>query len=250
MKSTFFLLIVILALTSTPVESAEQKPDELNKTVVKRALSEYREKDAFAAVEYVCAQSDPTLAVASLLELMRHSYWKQKDLAAALVFGRAGHQHAMAMAAMLENEQPEKAMALRAVAKGFTYDIASFTWPGWDEKEIKINGLHIEEGLSAARANLRLAKQLKKGELPMSRAYWMLGAHELANGNNGLACEAFAAAAEHAKEAESPGEELLARSFECLVEVLASNGNKAASKCLMSLLVELRKVKDGEFFAG
>ncbi len=223
--------------------------DKTNQAIVEKALQEYCEKDSFAAVEYVCAQSDPLLAAQSFFDLMRHCYWKKRDLPAALVFARAGVQHGLTTAATLSKKDPEKANALRAIAKGLAYDIASFTWPGWNEKGIEISKQQIAEGLHAARANLRLAKLLKKGSLPVSRAYWMLGAQELAAGNMKASGQAFLEAAEYAKKAGSQGEELLATSYVCVVEILDAKDKGISTERLHSLLVKLRKEKDGQFFA-
>jgi len=154
------------------------------------------------------------------------------------------------MAATLAKKNPKRAKALRAIAKGLIYDIASFTWPGWNEKRIEISKGQLAEGLQAARANLRLANQLKKDSLAISRAYWVLGAQELAAGNVKPSGQAFSKAAEHAKKAGSRAEELLAQSFACLAEVLAADDNETASKRLNSLLADLRRQKDGEFFAS
>ena len=223
--------------------------DEARQEVVEKGLLKYRETDCFAAVEYVCTVSDPVLSVQSFSALMRHCYWKQKDLTAALVFGRAGAQHGVMMAAILAKKDPKKAAVLRALAKGFTYDIASFTWPGWNEKGIEISEEALAEGLQAAHANLRLAIQLKKDPLAMSRAYWMLGAQQLAVGRMKSSGETFLKAAAEAKKAGSRAEEVLGESFVCLTEVLAETENKASTGRLHGLLAELRKQKDGSFFA-
>lgn len=250
MGTVSYLLVASLVVLPSFAVAQETEPDKARQAVVKKALTEYDERDAFASVEYVCRQGDVLLAVQSFSDLMRHCYWERKDLTAALVFGRAGVQHALTAATTLEKRDPEKAKALRSVAKGLAYNIASFTWPGWNEKGIELSKAHLAEGLQAARANLRLANQLKKDSLALSRAYWVLGAQELAAGNGKPSSQAFAKAAEHAKNAGSRGEELLAESFACLVEALGSTDIGVASKRLNNLLAELRKQKDGEFFAG
>lgn len=242
-----FAVSVALVAALTAADAAES--DEARQVVVERALQEYDAKDSFAAVEYVCAQSDPLIAVQSFFDLTGHCYWKQRDLSAALVFARAGLQYGLTTAATLSKTDPERATELRALAKGLAYDIASFTWPGWNQDGIEISEEQLAEGLQAARANLRLAKELKKGALPMFRAYWVLGAQELAAGNMQSSSPAFLMAAAHAEEANSRGEELMARSYVCMVAVLAAEDMEASSERLHGLLAELRKEKDGPFLA-
>ena len=153
------------------------------------------------------------------------------------------------MAATLSEKDSEKAAALRGVAKSITYNMASFTWPGWDEEGIEISKQQLAEGLQAARANLRLSNELMGGSLAKSRAYWVLGAQELAAGNIKSSSQAFLKAAEHAKEAGSRGEELLAKSYGYVVEILKAEDKGTPTEQLHRLLAELLKEADGKFFA-
>ena len=240
---------VSIAFVATMAAADPTESDEARQALTEKAIQEYDAKGSLAAVEYVRAQSNPLIAVQSLSDLTRHCYWKQRDLSAALVFARAGVQHGLTTAATLSKTNPQGATKLRATAKGLTFDIASFTWPGWNQEGIEISEEQLAEGLQAARANLRLAKELKKGSLPMSRAYWMLGAQELAAGNMQSSSPAFLKAAAYAKEASSRVEELMAKSYVGMLGVLSAEDAEASAERLHGLLADLRKEKDGAFLA-
>src|SRR5471032_652527 len=96
-----------------------------------RILQLLRERDSSAAIEFAFANADPLAAVAALDELMRDLYWKQKDLAGAVAIGRAAAHHALTSAAAFASTNPDPAIQLRGKAKGFYYNLASFTWRGW-----------------------------------------------------------------------------------------------------------------------
>ncbi|MXW06798.1 MAG: hypothetical protein F4Z87_01475, partial [Gammaproteobacteria bacterium] len=64
---------------------------------------------------------------------------------------------------------------LRKFARGVAYNIAAFTWPGWDDMG-PIASEDQELGLSAARVALEFANQ---AEDITFNALWINGAHEL-----------------------------------------------------------------------
>jgi len=217
------------------------------KPLAEEALHIWREKDCFAAVEHLMQQDDPLASIEAFHELMRHCYWQLKDLFGAITFGRAGAQHAFASAAHLDAGQADLARELRHRGKGFFYDIASFTWPGWNEQGIAITASDLATGFDAARTNLRLAEQLQRGDLPMSRAHWVLGAQRLAAGDRAAAREAFIAAAEYAEKANSRADLLLAHGYMHLVDLLIGP-DEAARRQLDEVKRDLRGQEDGEFF--
>src|SRR4051812_41778941 len=87
--------------------------------------------DSSFLIERMSAFADPMKAVELYAQAVMDAYWKKKDLQAAVTLGRAGIQHALGAAAW--NNDPEKSAALRGKAKAMAYNVASFTWPGWDE---------------------------------------------------------------------------------------------------------------------
>lgn len=205
-------------------------------------LRRLAESDSFDAFAFVAAQEDTSAVLDMVNDLVRHLYNERKDVPAMLALGRAGVQLGLQQAASAANS--ERAAELKGKAKAIAYNLASFTWPGWNDDGIVITGTDIALGLDMAKTNLRLAQELGRPALPVSRAYWVLGAQWLASGDRAAAQAAFAQAANHAQEAQQAGEALLSEAFAALVDVLG--GGDAAR--LDTLLTRLASVEHGAFF--
>ena len=119
-------------------------------------------EDSYAAVELLCREGDGLGAAKTFSEAANHFYWKEKDLVSSVAMGRAGVQHALSAAACCDPGDLPLAFELRGQAKAMAYNIASFTWSGWDEPGIVIGPSDLATGLDAARTNLRLGTELKK----------------------------------------------------------------------------------------
>jgi tetratricopeptide (TPR) repeat protein len=154
-------------------------------------------------------------------EAMRQAYWDDKDLAGSIAIAFAGISRLLAEARAAE---PGPSHDLRSRAKALTYDLASFTWPGWDEPGIVITPPEMRAGFAAARANLRMAQELQADDLALARAYWVLGAHELAAGHADEAQGSFRQAAATAEHAGEIGEAQLATAFAALAAVAIDAG--------------------------
>lgn len=209
------------------------------------AIQILREKDSYAAIEFLSAGPDPVTTARALDETMRTLYWKQKDLDGSIAMGRAGVQFAL----LAGNGAGADAGVLRGIAKSISYNLASFTWPGWDEAGIAVTRTHVAIGLDAARTNLRLAAELDKGSLAMSRACWILAAQQLAAGDAQSAIDQFSAGARHATKAGRPADELLNLGFAQLATVLLS-GEDTDRDELNEILNALNSTEEGRMFAA
>lgn len=239
----FALLLGGTLMSDLQAEQAKATVAALKETAIRQC----REQDSFAAVAFLAGQTDPVAATGAFSEVMRHFYWKEKDLPLSLAFGRAGVQHGLTEALRIEAADPKKAYLLRSAAKAMAYDLASFTWPGWDEKGIAIADSDLRVGLDAARTNLRLAEELKKGDLPLSRAYWVLGAQQWAADQPTSALESFAKASDYAKAANVDSESLLCQGYAALVRVVQSKDATAIEQ-FDSIIKQLKGVQDGDSF--
>lgn len=190
------------------------------------------------------ADLSPAEQVQLYVDVMRHAYWKKKDLSATIQIGQAG----IDAADKFKRNHPDQLEEIESKVKGIHYDIASFTWPGWDEEDIIITPDQVELGLRAAEKNLALAIELKKEELPLSRAYWMLAAQELANGQYEKAKEHFGQAELLATKAGATGEAVLAKGFIQVVGLVQDPQNKELAKKLEEIKTVLRKEEHGKFF--
>jgi tetratricopeptide (TPR) repeat protein len=203
--------------------------------------------DSAAVIEELAARPDNVAAAKEIHQTMRYAYWKQKDLGAAIILGRIGVQYSLSSAA---GAGDEFSGALRSAAKAMCYDLASFTWPGWDEKGIAIGPSDLAVGLDAGKANLRLAVDLSKGDLALSRACWMLGGQYLARGEYQRARELYDRAATYAVAAKTRADELLGVGFGHLTELLRSPDDGEASRRIDEIKLQLKPLEDGEMFIG
>jgi len=207
-----------------------------------------RQTDSYAVICDLIAQREPLDAARSLADLAHHLYWKEKDLPRSIAIGKAGIQFALLAADALSAKDSDLAIQLRSTAKGLAFNVASFTWPGWDEPGILITPAFIAAGLEAAFLNLRLANELKKGDLPLSRAYWMLGAHHLTSGQLSKAAEAFTTAAEFAAKAPNTAEELLCKGFHCLTRLADFRDDPQILSELSQIRQNLLPLENGPFY--
>ena len=204
-------------------------------------------KDRLAGIEHVARQPAAMNPARTFLEVMRHYYWKLKDLPAAIAFGQAGVHFALFDAIQSDATDPALAHQLRSAAKGLCYDLASFTWPGWDEPGITISAGDLAIGLDAARSNLRLAHELNKGDLPLSRAFWMLAGQEMCTGDYDAARQSYHNAARHAHAAGSRPDQLLCEGFVRLTDLLDAKSTGPDAE-LDSILEQLKPLENGPDF--
>lgn len=204
-------------------------------------------RDRVAGIEFIARKPEVTNPARTFLEVMRHYYWKLKDLPAAIEFGQAGAHFALFSAIRSDASDPNLAHQLRSTAKGLYYDLASFTWPGWDEPGIKVSAGDLAIGFDAARANLRLAHELNKGDLALSRAFWMLAGHEMSAHDYDAARQSYHNAGRHAAAGGSKPDELLAAGFVRLTELLDDQITGPDPE-LDSILEHLKPLENGPDF--
>jgi hypothetical protein len=200
------------------------------------------EQDTFRAVEYLSSQPDPLAVADTFNQLALHLYWEVKRLPQVISLARAGIQYALSQAAA--QADPERAAELKGKARAIAYNLSSSTWPGWAEPDITLTPADIAVGLDAARACLRLSTELGEGDLRLSRANWLIGAHRLATHDLEGARAAFELTAIYAEAADATPDLLLARAYTALIDVLA--GDDPAG--LEAIEAELAAVEDGPDF--
>lgn len=206
-------------------------------------------KDRVAGIEHVARQPAARNPARTFQEVMRHYYWKLKDLPAAIAFGQAGAHFALFSAIQADETDPALAHQLRSTAKGIYYDLASFAWPGWDEPGIAISAGDLAIGLDAARANLRLGHELNKGDLALSRAFWMRAGHEMCTEDLDAARQSYHNAARHAHAAGSKADQLLCEGFVRLTELLDATISGPDPE-LDSILEHLKPLENGPEFSN
>ena len=89
-------------------------------------------------------------------------------------------QFGLGSAIELEARDPERVLKIKRYSKAIAYNLASFPRPGWNQGGVVIGDFERNIGFDAAKANLRLSKQIKKGDQALNNGYWMLRSHHLA----------------------------------------------------------------------
>lgn len=214
-----------------------------------RALGLADEQDVYAAVEYLAEQADVVEAVKVLNRLMRKMYWEEKDIGRCVAFGRAGVQLGLTEGRRAAASDAERSEQLLGQAKAVSYNLASFTWPGWDEDGIELSRADVVMGLDAAKVNLRLAIELERGPDPMGKAHWLLGAHFLSARNLDRAREHFELARDFEKQANPENGGSLQDGYLAVTGLVANPGDPALEQKLREAQEGLRKLEDGDFLA-
>ena len=177
--------------------------------------------DRYAVIELLVSH-DPQLAAQVYQKLQIDAYWKQKNLPATIAVSQAGIHHCL-------NEAGKAADAgvarnLRGIAKALAFNLASFTWPGWNEEGIPITPSDLAIGLEAARLNVRLAQELDRPDKAKANALWTLGAQQLAAGNYDLAGDTFVLAKSHAVRAQEKTMAQMLEGYLLMAQFLAQPG--------------------------
>lgn len=240
-------VVVLTVSTWSFAQTADNKADQQAAQITAAAVNKLREGDTFIAIQWI-AGHDPRTAVDVFGRLQQHVYWTQKDIGLSTMLGRAGLQLGLSEAARLDSTDSAKAAELRAIAKGLAYDMGSFNWPGWDEPGITPSPTDIAAGYDGAKANLRLAIELKKPAVPMSKAHWLLGAYQLNAGDHPAATASFRQAAELAAAAGQKQDELLNIGYIQIVAQLESPADPRLKADYESLKKDLAKLEEGPFF--
>lgn len=102
--------------------------------------------------------------------------------------------------------------------------------------------------MAAARSNLDMAVDLERGDLAVSRAHWMLGAHLLTSDAIADASAEFQSAREYAELAGSAVEVELADAFLALSRLAQGLGE--AKEELHACLQRLSEMDGGDMFVA
>ena len=215
-----------------------------------KALTLLDEAGAFAASEFLAGQSPVTDVLAVYNQLLPELYWERKSLPDVVLLGSAGYELSCAAIARLGDTDPAATAHLQASAKVLLYNVASFTWDGWDEPDVVIGPTERKAGLDAARAHLALAKQLETAKFPLRRAWWMLGAHHLSAGDFAGATKAFDQSAQLAERDGQRAEQLLALGFGQLTLLTQDPQSPGAAELLETLRNELTLLHNGPDFVA
>jgi hypothetical protein len=114
---------------------------------------------------------------------------------------------------------------------------------------VEITSADHAAGFDAARVNLRLAIELERGDLPTSRAHWMVGAYHMADGEYSQATSNFEQGIIFAKQADATVDELLNHGYILVAKLLASPDDTSTLEAYENLKVAFQEVEHGGDFA-
>ena len=162
--------------------------------------SRLAEADLFAASAYVLGVGDAQAVVAAFENLILDCYHKAKSLEQVIHFGHAGIHYCLAAALALDEKDAAAARERRYAAKRMATNVASFTWPGWDEPGVTISPEQMQQGLMCARYSVRQLHELDPTAAQLAYTYWFLGAQLIAHRQYAEAQTVFAAAHAYSRE--------------------------------------------------
>jgi len=226
-----------------------QEPSSDPKTAVFEAtLKLIDEADSYQAVDHLEQAADIQVVADRYREIVRWLYGK-KRVAEMTLLGRAGIRYCLAEARRTESSDVNRSGELKGIAKTIAYNVSANLWPGWNEEGIVLSASDLAAGLDLARLNLRLGLELKKGPEALGNAWWLLGAHELAQGRSERARSHFKEATQQFTLAGKADFVLMSEGYAAVAECQAREQDGAAR--LQTMLQQLRALgtDDGRFFA-
>ncbi len=214
------------------------------------ALETMKNDDYFKAVEYLSRQSNSLEILDAFKEIAKRMYWDSNDMAGVIIFSGAAIQYAQ-MSVQSVSVKEDVVGQMKEKAAAIAYNLASFTWPGWDKAGLEISITEQNIGMEAAKTNLRSIEEMGGGNLQLARAYWMTGAHRLTLHNADEAIYCFERSLKYADWADNREETLLAQGYMILAQMLQSEKVDAQD---LELLEKLKKkmveLPDGDTFVG
>jgi hypothetical protein len=243
--STVSLLALLLSFASLTAGGQEETAD-----LWMAISSAFHNGDRLEVAGLIAAPGSDAVTVSRYFDVERALYWQGRDLPAAMYVAEQGIAYCLARAVANE-ANPALAIQLRAAAGRIAFNLASSTWPGWNEPGIVISDSQREVGMEAARLALSISEDLNAGPGPLANGHWMLAAHERAAGRYREAEASFRRAALFGRAAEDRGTELVSEGFVSITQIVAGIDAEDARSRLEQVRATLEaELEDAEFWTG
>src|SRR5262249_30053249 len=138
---------------------------------------------------------EPVAVAMAYKDVAQALYRSNKDVPGMIDAGRRGIAFALDQAAAM-TDAPATSARLKEIAWMMSFNLGANTWPGWGDEGIDIQRDQRKAGLDVAMLSLRLAEELSLGATRLGKAYWLVGAHHIANGDAEAALAALDRAAQ------------------------------------------------------
>jgi hypothetical protein len=221
--SGILLVIIIQEQAIMSADSSLNKQEE--NELLEKSCSSLENNDSFLLIDVLKQDASSIETANRFSNLIRHLYFKKKDVSKMVLCGRIGIQYAISESEKKEdNDETEKLLSL---AKEMSYNLSVNCWPGWGDEGIIINSSDLNAGLDAARLNYRLAIKLKKDDEKVANALWLIGAHQLAIHQYENAIQSFESAAQKFEQTENTDLFWMAKGYISLAKFLSKNSKGA-----------------------
>ncbi|MEM7362552.1 MAG: hypothetical protein AAF525_00895 [Pseudomonadota bacterium] len=127
------------------------------------------------------------------------------------------------------------------------YNLSADTWTGWDDANVHAD-TYQPHGLEAAELNVRLRDELGLDHERRSKAYWMLGVHQLAEGDASGALRSFKTCEALDQQVESPHGTLVSVGWQHVTAILLGKDESKKLEMIKQQLIEIDD--EGVFYAG
>ena len=188
-------------------------------------LCEGRVSEAFRLADQAAAEAELDPWLSDHLRLISGElYNTHKDIDGYIALSA---ERMKRLQTAIENASVEKHDAIVAAIGGTNYNLASNTWPGWDEPGISIAPEHLGIGMVASQRCLHVRQKYPDiaFRYTVSMAHWVVGAHLLAASRCDEAAAQFAKATEACPQLSS--ERLMANGYLALSQLLAHPYDRA-----------------------
>lgn len=244
-KSRFAALVLAGSLVASMSFAQTTKPDP----DLDRVVEISRTSDSFGIAEYIQSQGD-VRQIADRYDRLVRSLYDKRQLPAMVATAQAGILYCLTRSADTATRDAKLSAELKGAAKTIAYNLGANTWPGWDDSGVKPSQADVAVGLDAARLNLRLGLELKRGPGPIAAAHWLLGAQLMAAGKYAESAREFQTSAGISREAKDAASELMSFGYSGLAKMLGKLGPEGEREFRAAReRLESEKIKDGKFFS-
>jgi hypothetical protein len=171
-------------------------------------------------------------------------YWKRQALTEFVILYQ---EHVRRLETALKAAPNEEARGKWNLALGgCCYNLASFTWPGWNDPGIVVRPMELGVGRQAAARCLEIRKnELKRADsfgYTLAMAHWVVGAHHMAIGDFEPARQQFVL--ERQCDQETGSDDSLARGYLALASLLERPYGRAAQSGFQEIVDALEAGDD------
>jgi tetratricopeptide (TPR) repeat protein len=244
-------IIFIMALFIPVFAMSQQKIDPERLEIAATVKKMVDKNDSYGAIEMIQEKGDFEEIAQRYEFLVRDLYWQEKAVNAVVPMARAGIQYCLTKANELSDKDSAAAHKMVDYAKIISYNLSSFTWPGWGEEGVVITDEALVAGLDAAMLNVRLVERLGANPAQLSNSYWAIGAQYLAMKEYAQAKIAFESAVTYAQKAGVKDAELMNHGYVAMTRILEGSDKEKAQADFDKTVKALQDIgtDDSKFYA-